>query len=111
MAHSHSLLLWRWEILAVLGSAVAVAGMAILLAALDGHAVFSWKGVTLNTLVSLLSTVSKGLLLYAVGEAISQWKWIVFSRESRALIDFQHIGDAVTGPLGSLRLIFSWGLR
>jgi hypothetical protein len=92
-----------------LGSALALTGMVILLAECDQKPIFSWHGVSLNTIISILSTASKAWLLLTVDAAISQWKWILFSHDRRILNDFGVIDSASRGPLGSLKLL--WKLR
>jgi hypothetical protein len=79
--------------------------MVALLAAFDGKEVFTWKDVTLNAIVSVLSLTMKACLAYILAECIAQWKWILFARESRPLIDFDRIDAATRGPLGSLRVL------
>ncbi|KAF3018221.1 hypothetical protein E8E14_012789 [Neopestalotiopsis sp. 37M] len=83
--------------------------MVILLAECDRKPIFSWHGVSLNTIISILSTASKAWLLLTVDAAISQWKWILFSHDRRILNDFGVIDSASRGPLGSLKLL--WKLR
>ncbi|KAF7538973.1 hypothetical protein G7054_g2526 [Neopestalotiopsis clavispora] len=100
---------WSLEAFSILGSALALIGMVILLAECDRKPIFSWHGVSLNTIISILSTASKACLLLTVDVAISQWKWIMFSHECRVLNDFGVIDSASRGPLGSLRLL--WKLR
>lgn len=99
-------LVWIPETAGILGSALLLAALAVLLACFDDKAVFDWKGVTLNAVVSLISTASKASLLFAVSELISQWKWILFTRTSRPLIDFERVDAASRGPMGSLRLLW-----
>lgn len=84
--------------------------MVILLLRYDGHTIFDWRGVTLNAVVSVLSTASKGFLLLSIGETISQWKWIMFSSMRHRLIDFELVDRASRGPLGCVRTLFS-GLK
>lgn len=91
---------WTVEFLALFGSLSSLAIIIILLAIYDNSAVFNWDHVTLNAIVSVLSTASKGLLLLAVSEAISQQKWITFSKSRHQLIEFEHIDGASRGPLG-----------
>ncbi|OBT70761.1 hypothetical protein VF21_10278 [Pseudogymnoascus sp. 05NY08] len=79
--------------------------MVVLLATFNGKAVFTWKGVTLNAIVSVLSLAMKASLAYALAECMAQWKWILFAREARPLIDFDRIDAATRGPLGSLRVL------
>jgi len=97
---------WIPEFLAIFGSILSLTGVAILLAIFDNKKIFHFYGVTLNSLVSLLSTVSKGWLMLVLAEAISQWKWILFSSRRRLLIDFNTIDIASRGPLGSFWLLW-----
>ena len=80
--------------------------LIILLAVYDGHEIFDWHGVTLNAIVSLLSTASKAALLFALAESVGQWKWILFSSRSRPLLDLERIDSASRGPWGSLQLLW-----
>lgn len=100
---------WNLEILALVGSILMFMVMAVLLGCYDKKPIFDWHGVTLNTLVSILSVSMKMMLTFAVAECIGQWKWILFSRDSRYLIDFNRIDVASRGPLGSLGLL--WTVR
>lgn len=99
---------WRWEILSVVGSASCLVALVGVLLGFDGKAIFTWHGVTLNAIVSLLSTASKGALLFAVAELVSQWKWILFTGRARPLMDFERIDSASRGLLGSLRLMWNF---
>ncbi|KAI9373777.1 hypothetical protein BJX61DRAFT_552009 [Aspergillus egyptiacus] len=94
------------ELWALGGSGLAFAGMVALLRAFDDRPIFDWYGVTLNTLVSILSAAMKAALIYAVSECISQWKWILFSREERLLIDFERMDSASRGPLGGINVLW-----
>lgn len=97
---------WLPETTAIAGSACCLAGLAVVLAAYDGRPIFDWHGVTLNAVVAVLSTAAKAALLYAVEALISQWKWIVFARGARPLMDFETIDGASRGPYGSLELLW-----
>lgn len=100
---------WRarkLELWALAGSVFSFTAMVVLLAVFDGRPIFNWKSVTLNTVVSVLSMSMKASLMFAVGEAIGQWKWILFSQDSRLLMDFDRIDMASCGLFGSLRVLF-----
>lgn len=97
---------WLPETAGILASALLLVALAVLLAAFDDKAVFDWKGVTLNAVVSVISTASKASLLYAISELISQWKWIIFTSTRRPLIDFERVDAASRGPMGSLRMMW-----
>lgn len=95
---------WLPETASILTSLLLIYIFYSLLIVYDGRPVFEWKGITLNTVVAVLSTASKAALIYAVSQLISQWKWILFTRASRPLIDFEIIDAASRGPMGSLLL-------
>ncbi|KAJ1709498.1 hypothetical protein NYO67_8369 [Aspergillus flavus] len=97
---------WIPELWALGGSGLAFAGMVALLRVFDDRPIFDWYGVTLNTLVSILSAAMKAALIYAISECISQWKWILFSREERLLIDFERMDSASRGPLGGINVLW-----
>lgn len=104
---SSPIALWRREIAASIASAACLGGLAVLLMFYDNKPIFSYFGiVTLNTLVSVLSTASKTFLLFAIDELISQWKWIAFATDRRPLIDFERIDAASRGPVGSLGVLW-----
>lgn len=97
---------WTWEILAILVNIASFIALVTTLIVYDGKAVSAWTFfLTLNTIVSILSTVSKTTLLFAVAEAIGQWKWILFAKGYRPLNDFERVDAASRGPWGSARLL------
>jgi hypothetical protein len=96
---------WVWEYSAVLGAVASFAAMVAVLARSDGREVVSLHGVTVNAVVSILSLAMKASLAYVLAECLAQWKWILFAREPRPLMDFERIDAATRGPLGSLRVL------
>lgn len=101
--------LWWPELLACLFSMACIVALVALLTIYNERQIFNWHGVTLNALVSVLSTASKASLLLAVEEAIGQWKWLLFWGRRRRILDFDKIDNASRGPLGSVSLF--WGVR
>lgn len=64
------------------------------------------KGLTLNTIVSILATGAKSSLLCVVGTSIGQLKWIWFQGEKKhPLYDLQSFDDASRGPWGSVMVL------
>ena len=61
-------------------------------------------GITLNTVVSILATTSRSLLLLIAASVIGQDKWLC-SRQSKPLIDLQTFDGASRGPCGALGLL------
>ncbi|KAF5013007.1 hypothetical protein FDECE_954 [Fusarium decemcellulare] len=96
---------WGPEVWACLGSVASFIAIVALLSHFNNKPVFTWNGVTLNALVSVLSVAMKASMAYVTAECMAQWKWILFTREPRLLIDFDRIDAATRGPLGSLRIL------
>lgn len=64
------------------------------------------KGLTLNTIISILATGSKSALLCMIGTLMGQLKWIWFQGEERSLLhDLQSLDDVSRGPWGSMMLL------
>jgi hypothetical protein len=96
---------WRYETLSLIASIAAVVAIVVVLCYFDGKPVPDWPvGITLNALVSVLSTISKAAMIAAVASCISQLKWMWFG-QSRPLRDFELFDDASRGPWGALQLI------
>jgi hypothetical protein len=73
----------------------------------DNQPLPSWPSqITLNTVVALLSTISRAALLEPVIQSVSQYKWIWFQKK-RPLKDYAAWDEASRGPLGSLALVFT----
>jgi hypothetical protein len=97
---------WLPELLAMCGSLLCLAALILVLRIYDGHEIFLWHRITLNTIVSVLTTTSKIGLLFALAETTSQWIWILF-RSPRPAAHLIAIDRGSRGPLGSLQLIWS----
>ncbi|KAA6407929.1 MAG: acid phosphatase [Lasallia pustulata] len=67
--------------------------------------------ILLNSLVSVFATITKGCLLVAVAEAISQLKLLQYCRSQRTLINVQTYDDASREVWDALKLLFSLGLQ
>lgn len=97
---------WKLELWALGGCFATLAGLIALLSSFDSRTVFQWYNITLNTIVSTMAVTMKAFLIFAVTECIGQWKWIIFSQNKRALLDFEKIDLASRGPLGSMYLLW-----
>lgn len=85
--------------------------MVGVLAYFDGRVAQTSAIITPNTIVSVLSTGSKALLLSAAAGCICQSNWVLFADQARRLLDFEMVADASRGPLGRIRLLFSQNFR
>ncbi|KAK3940913.1 hypothetical protein QBC46DRAFT_407821 [Diplogelasinospora grovesii] len=103
--------LWTLEITSIAVSVALVVALITTLAYFNRKAVFDSRIITLNTIVSVLSSASKAFLLYSAANCIRQWNWILFTARPRRLYDFERVTDASRGPLGSLRLLGNINFR
>lgn len=100
---------WQWEFFAAAISLACFTSIVGVLIAYRDKSLSSWNaafGITLNTLVATLSTLSKTALLVPVASCLSQLKWIHIVTASRTLNEVQVFDDASRGPWGSLTLIW-----
>ncbi|KAF7518915.1 hypothetical protein G7054_g13272 [Neopestalotiopsis clavispora] len=105
---------WQWEISASIFSLGCFAAIVGVLATYDAKSLASWNfvfGITLNTLIAILSTLSRSTLLVPVTSCISQLKWIHLVAASRPLREVQVFDDASRGPWGSLELIWKLHIK
>jgi hypothetical protein len=98
-------------VLEVAGLGLALVSMGTLIAVLvvyQNKAVPHWRwGLTLNSLLSILSQIITLSITSVLGGALSQQKWLWFRNSTRSLKDFGRFDDASKGPWGSLVLLFS----
>ncbi|TRX93438.1 hypothetical protein FHL15_005713 [Xylaria flabelliformis] len=100
---------WWWEIGAVILSFISNSLVLVLLLRVDGTAINNWSWPILpNSLLSVLTTISKTSLLVPVASCISQSKWRHFTLRPRSLNHLQIFDDASRGPWGSLVMVFNF---
>lgn len=97
---------WILEIVASILSIMCLSGLIGVLKYADGRVVVAWHGgLTLNTIISILGTGSKLCAMFALGAAIAQSKWAIFSRHPRSLAEFEAVEQAGRGPFGAAKLL------
>ncbi|KAE9984652.1 hypothetical protein EG327_004966 [Venturia inaequalis] len=97
---------WLWEILSLLTACASLIGFMFLLKNYDNQASPQWPhGLSLNTVVSVMSTVFRINILVPVAAGISQMGWICLARRERRLDDIACFDAASRGPWGCLRLL------
>ncbi|KAI0534584.1 hypothetical protein GGR58DRAFT_482345 [Xylaria digitata] len=101
---------WAPEIFCEVCSVVFLLAMIILLSRLEGRPLSTWTiAVSPNAVIAILSIASKASLIYALGQTISQLKWLHLLKKPDSLEDLQHYDDASRGPLGATRMF--WTVR
>ena len=97
---------WWIEILSLGGSVASFVGLVALLAHYDPRPQPNWSRLSLNTVISFLSVISKGLLLIPVNRALGQLKWSWFKTASRPLDNLRSFDKASRGVLGCFDLLW-----
>jgi hypothetical protein len=99
---------WWWELLAMMLSLISAALLIPVLVRVDGLAVEDWPYAILpNTLLSILTNVTKTAMMVPVAACLSQMKWDHFHYRANPLDHLQLYDDASRGPWGSLMLLIT----
>jgi Protein of unknown function (DUF3176) len=99
---------WRLEVASLCLALASMGTLIAVLVAYQNKAVPSWRwGLTLNSLLSILSQIITLSTTSILASALSQQKWLWFRNSTRSLKDFSLFDDASKGPWGSLVLLFS----
>jgi Protein of unknown function (DUF3176) len=97
-----------WEILCFVLATTSLVALVAILWSCNKKVIPNWSlghtAITLNSIVSILSTIFRSSLLVPVASGIGQscWTWYV---RARPLSDLCYYDSASRGPLGSLRLL------
>ncbi|KAI1328637.1 hypothetical protein F5Y16DRAFT_398089 [Xylariaceae sp. FL0255] len=97
----HRLMLWYWEVGAVLLSLASFATIIAFLRAEDGKPLdeWSWHSISPTAVVSFITVIAKSSMLLAVSEIIGQLKWHHFRTGSQTVADLHTFDRASRGPL------------
>lgn len=100
---------WLSEIIALVICVAAFASAICILALYQGESITRWKSdtISLNTVLSVLATISRASLAFVVSGCIAQGKWNWFGKVKDQLIHFDRLDDASKGLYGSFRLLWS----
>ncbi|KFY31159.1 hypothetical protein V493_01335 [Pseudogymnoascus sp. VKM F-4281 (FW-2241)] len=101
---------WITEFLALIVAAGAIAAIVILLSKHDRTERPSWNGVTINSVVSWLTTAAGICMAYVAGMVISQLKWVWFAQQARSIEDMRLFNGA-GGVAGALELMVRLRVR
>lgn len=79
---------WWQEILSAISSMLCLVAIVIILYKVNGKPLSDWnEPVSLNAVISLLSTAGKAGLILPVAECISQLKWIYLQGSSKSKLE------------------------
>lgn len=98
---------WWQELICCVLSIASLVALVFFLRAFDGEPLPNWpSGITINTVVAFLATISRTAFVIPVTEGLSQAKWNWFKKKPRPLEDFDAFDQASRGPWGSVTLLF-----
>lgn len=101
-----SLASWAWECSAVCIAIASFIAIIVILRVYENRLLSTWGvPLTINAVVSILTTLFKGALALPIAEGISQLKWRWFSKRDRDLVDLELYDQASRGPWGSILLL------
>ncbi len=100
---------WTFELLALLVSVAGLAAMVYVLWRYDGQRIPDWGSLSFNTLISILTVVSKMAALYGATSAISQLKWAWFTEYGKKLVDYKTFDSGSRGVAGAA--VLAWTLK
>ena len=99
---------WTFECLGLVVSAASLAAIVYVLRRYDGQRIPDWA-LSFNTVISILTVVSKMGALYGATNAISQLKWSWFTERGKNLVDYKTFDSGSRGMAGAAML--AWSLR
>lgn len=98
---------WRVQIGLLILSVCSLVAITVLLATEYGISLEHWTFYSsLNTIVSVLGTISRASLATAVASCLAQEKWNWFLNREDHLLMFDRLEGASRGSIGSLKLLF-----
>ncbi|KAI0120735.1 hypothetical protein BJ170DRAFT_715435 [Xylariales sp. AK1849] len=101
---------WPFELSSLCLSLVCLGGVVLTLSMHKDRPLPRWPfSITINALISVLTTISKSALLVSVTAAIGQRKWTRLNKGGHPLYDLELYDEASRGPSGSVSLLLSTG--
>ncbi|KAK6823461.1 hypothetical protein PG987_013718 [Apiospora arundinis] len=98
---------WYTEFAWLLIGFLGLAGVLAVLGMYDKKPTPRWPlGITINSLIALLTSLSRLAFMVPLVQGMSQLKWVWFSSKPRSLSDFQLYDEASRGPWGGLKILF-----
>ncbi|KAL3480062.1 hypothetical protein BJX99DRAFT_244514 [Aspergillus californicus] len=102
----------NWFVREILGMAISAGvfvALVVVLVEYDRKPQPSWGYMSLNSLISWMSTIARACIIISCSEALGQLKWVWFLQKPRPIHELRTFDSASRGTYGALELI--WALR
>ncbi|KAF6825718.1 hypothetical protein CMUS01_09721 [Colletotrichum musicola] len=104
--------IWALELASLVLSLLFFAIIVVVLHRFNGRDLPTWPlKITLNSFLSLFTTLTKAAMLVPVCAAISHLQWVWFRGSGKSLYDFYLIDQASRGAWGSVVLLWRFRLQ
>ena len=95
---------WILEVLAWILAASTLIILIIVLTVFNGKPLSHWhSGVSVNTLVNVLTTISSVALIFPVASAIAQIRWLWLAKQASPIADIESFG---AGPIDIFMMLW-----
>ncbi|RTE81353.1 hypothetical protein BHE90_004143 [Fusarium euwallaceae] len=104
---------WGLEILSSFGSLILLGAIISIFCHMNDRPLSDWKfPISLNAIISILTTACSAAIMHSVSASISQLKWLHFATGHRKLSRLELFDEASRGPFGSVKFLFTvrWNL-
>jgi hypothetical protein len=99
---------WIGEAIVMALSMCCLVAIAVIVTLYYGKPLPQWRGgVTLNNVISVLSTTARSGMIFVVSATIGQLKWCWLGQTRRRISDMRAMDDASRGPLGAAKILTS----
>ncbi|KAJ8129133.1 hypothetical protein O1611_g4497 [Lasiodiplodia mahajangana] len=97
---------WIWELASWLLSTVFLASVIVTLSLHQNQPLPEWPfGITINALISILSSLSSSALIVVISSIMEQGGWVALLSAKRPLLQLELYDAASRGPLGSFSFL------
>ena len=95
---------WVLEVLAWILAAITLIILIIVLTVFNGKPLSNWhSGVSVNTLVNVLTTIASIALIFPVASGIAQIRWLWLAKQASPVADIESFG---AGPIDIFMMLW-----
>lgn len=97
---------WHLEIISLIASVLSIAAIISVLFHFNERPLPDWpNGITVNTLIALLTAITNASIAAPLSSGLSQLKWIHFKQECRPPKDIELFDDVSRGLYSAMKFL------